>query len=127
MTKVGLVKGEDRFANVYQALVNAGDEVKQKARGNVLIKVNTVMEAGSLADTQPDALRAVLEFLKPMKPRRIWVGESSLNPNPIEVFRDGGFLTLQDDYDVEFVDFNVLERGTIELSIYRQHTYVGSY
>jgi len=35
MTKVGLVKGEDRFINVFQALVNAGEEVKQKIHGKV--------------------------------------------------------------------------------------------
>ena len=115
MTSVGLVKGDDRFTNVLQALINSGDEVKRKVHGRVLIKVNTVMEAGSLADTQPEALRAVLEFLKPLKPSRIWVGESSLNPNPMQLFREHGFLDLQKDYAVEFVDFNALESEEIDL------------
>ena len=115
MTKVGLVRGDDRFANVLRALENAGDEVKAKIRGDVLIKVNTVVGGGSLADTQPDALRAVLEFLKPLRTGRICVGESSMNPHPMEIFRTNGFLTLQKDYEVEFVDFNALKLGELEL------------
>jgi len=64
MTKVGLVKGDDRFTNVFQALVNAGEAVKQKVRGKVVIKVNTVMKGAPLANTHPGALRAVSEFPK---------------------------------------------------------------
>jgi len=60
MTKVGLMKGEDRFINVFQALVNAGEEVKQKIHGKVLIEVNTVMKGAPLANTHPEALRAIL-------------------------------------------------------------------
>jgi uncharacterized protein (DUF362 family) len=115
MTTVGLVKGEDRFTNVLHSLMNAGDELRRKIHGNVLIKVNTVVGHGSLADTQPEALRAVLEFLKPLKTNRIWVGESSANPNPMEIFRQAGFLPLQKDYAVEFVDFNALGFDEIEL------------
>jgi len=61
MTKVGLVKGENRFINVFQALLNAGEEVKQKIQGKVLIKVNTVMKGALLANTHPEARR-------PLKP-----------------------------------------------------------
>jgi hypothetical protein len=37
MAKVGLVKGEDRFTNVLRALENAGEEVRRKIHGRVLI------------------------------------------------------------------------------------------
>ena len=46
MPTVGLVKGDDRFENVLKALENAGEEVAGKVKGNVIIKVNTVMRAG---------------------------------------------------------------------------------
>ena len=113
MTKVGLVKGEDRFTNVFQALVNAGEEVKQKIHGRVLIKVNTVMEGALLANTHPEALRAVLEFLKPLNPEQILVGEASSHPR--DRFRECGFLELQDSYSVEFLDFNTTEYEELEL------------
>ncbi|GAI48578.1 unnamed protein product [marine sediment metagenome] len=86
LTKVGLVKGEDRFMNVFQALVNAGEEVRQKIQGKVLIKVNTVMKGAPLANTHPEALRGVLEFLKTLSPDQVLVGEAS--GNPIERFRE---------------------------------------
>ena len=95
--------------------MNAGDELKRKIHGRVLIKVNTVMEGGSLADTQPDALRALLEFLKPMDTSRVCVGESSLNPNPMEIFKTGGFLALEELYKVEFIDFNAGDLEEIDL------------
>jgi uncharacterized protein (DUF362 family) len=123
MPKVGLVKGEDRFTNVLQALENAGDEVRKKIHGRVLIKVNTVMGAGSMADTHPEALRAVLEYLKPLKPERVWVGESSVNPNPLEIFENHGFYELKKAYAVEFLDFNELEEQPITLQTIENSTF----
>jgi uncharacterized protein (DUF362 family) len=113
MTRVGLVKGSDRFGNVYQALVSAGDEVKRKLHGDVLIKINCVVGQGSMADTQPDALRAVLEFLKPLRGLRVRVGES--RDDTLESLRRAGFLALADEYEVEFVDFNSLGCDEITL------------
>ncbi len=115
MPKVGLVKGNDRFQNVLQALENAGEEVAQKIHGRVIIKVNTVMRAneGLLANTQPDAIRAVLEYLKRFKTDRIWVGEASRQP--MELFRENAYLHLQDQYEFEFVDFNTLGYDEFEL------------
>jgi uncharacterized protein (DUF362 family) len=108
MPTVGLVKGDDRFENVLKALENAGDEVAGKVKGNVIIKVNTVMRAGEgeLANTQPEAIRAVLEYLKRFQPKRVWVGEASRHP--MELFRQNNYLHLLDQYDFEFVDFNTL-------------------
>jgi uncharacterized protein (DUF362 family) len=116
MTVVGLVKGNDRFQNVLQALENAGDEVARKIHGRVIIKVNTVMKAneGILANTQPEAIRAVLEYLKRFRTDRIWVGEASRQP--MELFRENAYLTLQDRYDFEFVDFNTLGYEEFELT-----------
>ena len=113
MTKVGLVKGEDRFITVFQALANAGEEVKQKIQGKVVIKVNTVMKDAPLANTHPEALRAVLEFLKTLNPDQILVGEASGNPR--ERFRECGFFELQDRYSFEFLDFNTTEYEELEL------------
>jgi uncharacterized protein (DUF362 family) len=108
MPRVSLVKGDDRYENVLSALEGAGDEVAERVHGNVMIKVNTVMHGndGPLANTQPDAIRAVLQYLKRFKTSRIWVGEASRNP--MELFRENNYLHLRDQYDFEFVDFNTL-------------------
>jgi uncharacterized protein (DUF362 family) len=113
MTKVGLVRGDDRFTNVFQALVNAGEEVKRRVHGKVVIKVNTVMQDAPLANTHPEALRAVLEFLKSLNPDRVLVGEAS--GDPIERFRECGFFALQDEYSFEFLDFNTTGYEELEL------------
>ena len=102
-TRVGLVKGDDRFANVLQALENAGDEVKARVRGRVLVKINAVMGQGSPADTHPDALRAVLEFLKPLAPERIQVGEAAGRNKGLF---EGGYAALRTAYDFELLDFD---------------------
>jgi uncharacterized protein (DUF362 family) len=108
MPVVGLVKGNNRFENVLLALESAGQEVAEKIHGSVMIKVNTVMhrEEGVLANTQPDAIRAVLEYLQRFETDRIWVGEASRNP--MELFQENDYFHLKDDYNFEFVDFNTL-------------------
>jgi uncharacterized protein (DUF362 family) len=115
MPVVGLVKGDNRFQNVLSALENAGDEVAEKVKGNVIIKVNTVMRAGEgeLANTQPEAIRAVLEYLKRFRPKRIWVGEAS--QSPMELFQQNNYLYLSDQYDFEFIDFNSLGYDELDL------------
>ena len=115
MAVVGLVKGDDRFHNVLTALEHAGGEAARKIHGRVIIKVNTVMGAseGALANTQPEALRAVLEYLKPFKTDSIWVGEAS--GEPMEYFRQEAFRHLQDHHAFEFVDFNTLGYDEFEL------------
>ena len=108
MSVVSLVKGDNRFENVLMALEGAGEEVANKVHGNVIVKVNTVMhkDEGILANTQPDAIRAVLEYLKQFNTNRIWVGEASRNP--MELFKENDYSQLEDEYEFEFIDFNIL-------------------
>ncbi len=115
MPTVGLVKGDDRFENVFHALENAGPEVANKVHGDVLIKVNTVMGAGEgeLANTQPDAIRAVLEYLLRFSTGRICVGEAS--SRPMELFQENHYFQIKEDYDFEFLDLNNLGFDALEL------------
>lgn len=115
MTTIGLVKGDDRFDNILQALNLSGLETAAKIRGNIIIKVNTVMGAGEgvLANTQPDAIRAVLEYLKPFHKNRVWVGEAS--SEPMKLFRENNYFHLKDEYEFEFIDFNTLGYDEFEL------------
>jgi uncharacterized protein (DUF362 family) len=82
-------------------------------RGNVLVKINTVVGSGSPADTHPEALRAVLEYVTRLGPRRIWVGEGS--GDPTACFAAGGYLPLAERYPCTFVDFNTLGFDGLEL------------
>ncbi len=113
MPRVSIVKGDDRFANVLQALELAGNDVKRKIGGRVLVKVNTVMQDAPLANTHPEALRALLAFLKPLKPERVWVGEASGDVQAL--FQASGFAALQSEFDFTYVDFNSLGYEPFEL------------
>ena len=113
MPRVAIVKGEDRFTNVFQALELAGDEVKRKVAGRILIKVNTVMQDAPLANTHSDALRAVLAYLEPLKPERVWVGEAS--GDPLALFKVSGFDRLHRDFNFEYLDFNSLGYEPMQL------------
>jgi len=113
MPRVSIVKGDDRFANVLQALELVGDEVKPKIGGRVLIKVNTVMQDAPLANTHPEALRAVLAYLQPLKPERVWVGEASGDVQAL--FQASGFAALKNEFDFTFIDFNSLGYDPLEL------------
>jgi uncharacterized protein (DUF362 family) len=113
MTTVALVKGDDRFSNVLRALELAGDEPARKVRGNVLVKINTVVGSGSPADTHPEALAAVLEYLARFGPKRVWIGEGS--GDPMTTFAAGGYLPLAERYPCTFVDFNTLGFDELEL------------
>jgi len=113
VTQVGLYKGDDRFTNVLRALELAGEEVERKIHGKVLVKVNTVVEGNSLANTQSEALRAVLEYLKRFKLEKLWVGEAS--SSPMDLFCQGDFFRLQGDYNFEFLDFNTTGFDELEL------------
>jgi uncharacterized protein (DUF362 family) len=108
MPIVSLVKGNNRFENVFTALEAAGEELADKVHGNVIVKVNTVMHKGEgvLANTQPEAIRAVLKYLKRFNTSRIWVGEASRNP--LELFKENNYLQLKNEYNFEFIDFNSL-------------------
>lgn len=113
MTRVSIVKGDNRFANVIQALELASEEIKSRVHGRVLVKVNTVMQDAPLANTHSEALRAVLAFLKSLKPERIWVGEASGDVQAL--FKASGFEALKAEYDFTYVDFNSLGYEPFEL------------
>ena len=113
MPRVGLVKGENRFGNVLQAMKQAGKSLKEKIRGTVLIKVNTVMEDNIPANTHPEALRAVLEYVQALDTDRVLVGEASFHG--LGLYEKCGYSALQDDYDFELLDFNSTGYEEMEL------------
>jgi uncharacterized protein (DUF362 family) len=106
--KVALVKGSDRRDIVYRALKNIEDQIVP-AIGNkkILIKCNFVTGNRQLAATEVDAVRAILDFLKPHYTRQITIGESLAFNGPTPVaFMNYGFLPLEKEYNVRLVDLN---------------------
>lgn len=106
--KVGLIKGNDCRDIVYQALKKIEDEVIASI-GNkkILIKPNFVSTNRPLAATHVDAIRGILDFLKPHYKKQVLVGESTPSRGgAFEGFKNYGYLALEKEYDAKLVDLN---------------------
>ena len=105
MKKVALVKGDDRKANIRQALELVSDDIDLKGRRPV-IKVNFVSTYLPLSATHPDAARAVVEFLRDRGEKDIAVAEGATLGTTSRGFREYGYLDLAKEYDLELIDLN---------------------
>jgi uncharacterized protein (DUF362 family) len=106
--KVGLVKGNDCRDIVYQALKKIEDEVLASIGDKkILIKPNFVSTNRPLAATHVDAIRGILDFLKPHYKKQIIVGESTPSRGgAFGGYKNYGYLALEEEYDTKLVDLN---------------------
>ncbi len=105
MVKVALVKGDDRKANIRQALELVADDIDLKGQRPV-IKVNFVSTYIPLSATHPDATRVVVEFLKDRGEKDIVVAEGATMGTTSRGFREYGYHELAKEYDLELIDLN---------------------
>lgn len=106
-SKVSFTTGKDRRDMITQVLTPFKDEIQTGIQGKqVIIKPNFVGTNNVLCATHVDAVRAVLDFLKPMNPGKIIIGESSASTNTMPGFQNYGYLDLEKEYDVTCQDFN---------------------
>jgi uncharacterized protein (DUF362 family) len=91
----------------FQRELKAGLKKKQ-----LIIKPNMVVTSTPLSATHPDALRALLEFIKPMYKGQIIIAESSSSVNSADGFKNYGYLDLANEFDLKFVDMNTFSTGT---------------
>jgi len=75
--KVSLIKGDERYSNVYNALKMVEGDIKQGI-GNkqVVIKPNFVVTDNQLAATHVDCMTAILDMLKPIYDKPVFIAES---------------------------------------------------
>ena len=107
--KIGLIKGNDRRDIVYESLKKIEDEILASIGGKkkILIKPNFVGIDRELCATHVDAVRAILDFLKPHCKQEIIVGESTASPKgTFEGFKNYGYLPLEKEYGIKLVDLN---------------------
>jgi len=104
--RVSLIKGGDRKQIVFDALKPIEEEVFAGIGDkNVLIKPNMAVSKNPLAITHVDAVRAVLEFLRPRHKKQIIIGESGVF-NTLEGYKNNGYEALEKEYKVKLVDLN---------------------
>jgi uncharacterized protein (DUF362 family) len=106
-SKVAFTTGTDRREMVKQVLAPFKDAVEKDIQGKqIIIKPNFVGTNNPLCATHVDAIRGVLDFLKPMYSGKIIIGESSASRDTMPGFRNYGYLDLEKEYNVSCQDFN---------------------
>ena len=105
MVRVALVRGDDRKANVRNALERISEEISPKGR-RPIIKVNFVSTYKPLSATHPEAVRAIVEFLKDRGENNIGVAEAATVGTTARGFREYGYDELAKKYSLELIDLN---------------------
>jgi len=104
--RVALVKCQVLYNIVTRSLELLRDEILDSIRGRrVLIKPNLVLADCAACVTHTDAIRAVLDFLKPHVKTQILIAESSVQ-NTMEAYRYNSYLPLEREYNVRLADLN---------------------
>ncbi len=108
-SSVALIKGNDRSENIYKALKLIENEVLSGIKGKqILIKPNFVQTSNQLAATHVDAIRGILEFLRPHYKKEIWIGEAAATREGTMVgYKNYGYNDLVQKYKVKLVDLNL--------------------
>jgi len=126
-SKVSFVTGTDRRDMIYQALKPLEKDIK-KAIGDkqVIIKPNNVWDSTPLCATHPDAMRGVLDFLKPFYRKPVIIAESTTSPKGTMVtFEQYKYLPLGNEYGVRFVDLNKDASTTVHWILDKSHHPLG--
>jgi uncharacterized protein (DUF362 family) len=106
VSQVALVQGEDRYDNTRQALVRLSHQIDLSEKQHVLIKPNFVVSDRPLAVTHPDAMRAVLEFVRARYDGPLTIAEGPATELATEAFRRYGYDQLARKYDANLRDLN---------------------
>lgn len=117
-SNVSLIKGNDARDNTFNALKNIEEEIMVSLEGKkrILIKPNFVVTNNPLCATSVDAVRGILDFIKPRFKGPIEIGEASVSgakginmgaEGTYSGFRDYGYLPLEKEYGVTLTDLNL--------------------
>lgn len=123
MSRVGVVKGNSRYANITKVLQLIRDDISvARIRGkSVLVKVNLVTDTVELSIVHVDAVRAVIDFIQLLEPSKIIVAECSAKGNDTwKAYERFGYKALEKDYrNVELLnigedDFDMINFATLD-------------
>jgi len=106
-SKVALIKGDERYSNVYEALNIIKQDIKQGI-GNkqVVIKPNFVVTNNQLAATHVDCTTAILDVLKQIYDGQVIIAESPAVGPAAQGFDNYGYQKLLKKYDVKFMELD---------------------
>lgn len=112
-SSVAFTTGAERRQMLYEVMKPFEHEIKAGLKKKqLIIKPNMVVTNKELCATHVDALRALLEFIKPMYKGQIIIAESSSSVNSSDGFKAYGYLDLAKEFDLKFFDMNSESVGT---------------
>jgi uncharacterized protein (DUF362 family) len=112
-SSVSFTTGTERRQMLFEVMKPFQNEIKSGLKKKqLIIKPNMVVTNTALCATHVDALRALLEFVKPFYKGQIIIAESSSSVNSSDGFKNYGYLDLAKDFNVKFVDMNTSSTGT---------------
>jgi uncharacterized protein (DUF362 family) len=114
-SQVALIRGNDRYNNIARALGLIESDIDLGDKKRILIKPNFVSTRRQLAATHVEAVRAVLDWLRPRYDGPITIGEGAAGSDTFDGYRNFGYLNLAQEYNVRFVDFNQDEWGAVQV------------
>lgn len=103
--RVAIAAGNSREEAVRKALKPVRDDIAAKVRGKVLIKPNFLSSTDTLASTQAEAVRPVLEMLMGLEKGPVIIGEGAAH-STITAFDNFGYHNIAKEFNVELVDLN---------------------
>lgn len=103
-SRVALIKGNDRYTNVTQALHTIAADIDLKGKRHVILKPNLVHSAKQVAATHADALRAALDFIRARYQGKISIAETTEVGTTDIAWTNFGYQELAKRYDVELLD-----------------------
>lgn len=112
-SSVAFTTGTERRQMLFEVMKPFENEIKAGLKKKqLIIKPNMVVTNRALCATHVDALRALLEFVKPMYKGQIIIAESSSSVNSSDGFKAYGYLDLAKEFDLKFFDMNSESIGT---------------
>lgn len=109
---VSFTTGTDRHQMLFEVVKPFENEIRAGLkRKQLVIKPNMVVTNKELCATHKDALRALLEYVKPFYKGQVIIAESSSSVNSSDGFKNYGYTDLEKDYNVKFVDLNTTGSG----------------
>ena len=101
---VSLIRGDNRYDIVLRALNEIADTVELGDARQVLVKPNMVSPDRQLVSSHVDGVRALLDFLRDKGAGHIVIAEYAGAASAMDAYRNFGYLSLLDEYDVELID-----------------------
>ncbi len=108
-SRVAIANGTDRRKMVQEVMEPFRDVIREGIKGKrIIIKPNMVETIYPLCAPHVDGVRGVLDFLKTVTSEQITIGESSASSaGTFDGFKNYGYLPLEKEYGVKFMDMNL--------------------